>query len=110
MAVDPDLLNEAKIAEADLIEAEHATDVARAEFHRAVRRLHLDGASLRELATALGLSHQRVHQIVRGVPGGRPGSRAGETSAKPHSWPGSFRAHRREVRTLIGGPSRRLHR
>ena len=79
MAVDPDLLNEAKIAEADLIEAEHATDVARAEFHRAVRRLHLDGASLREIATALGLSHQRVHQIVEAA----GGSRRWRKSAKP---------------------------
>jgi hypothetical protein len=42
-----------------------------AEFHHAVRRLHLSGASLRELAGALGLSHQRVHQIVESAGGSR---------------------------------------
>jgi hypothetical protein len=44
--------------------------------HRAVRRLHLSGASLRELGAALHLSHQRVHQIVesaRGAPMGKAG-------------------------------------
>lgn len=40
------------------------TERARAGFHRAVRHLHVDGAPLREIADALGLSHQRVHQIV----------------------------------------------
>src|ERR1017187_6699908 len=48
----------------DLIEAEHDAEIARAGFHRAVRRLHLNGGSLREIAPTLGLSHQRVHQIV----------------------------------------------
>lgn len=37
---------------------------ARSAFHRAVRHLYVDGAPLREIAEALGLSHQRVHQIV----------------------------------------------
>ena len=45
--------------------------MARAEFHRAVRRLHLHGSSLRELAANLGLSHQRVHQIVEEAGGSR---------------------------------------
>ena len=76
MALDPDLLNEAKIAEADLVEAERAAESARAEFNRAVRRLHLAGASLREIATALSLSHQRVHQIVKGAGSAGPGARS----------------------------------
>lgn len=66
-----DLLAAARQAQERLIEAEHDADVARAEFHRAVRRLHLHGGSLRELAPALGLSHQRVHQIVESAGGSR---------------------------------------
>src|SRR5260370_31413615 len=40
----------------------------RAEYHQAIRRLHAAGASMREIADELGLSHQRVHQIVNGGP------------------------------------------
>ena len=54
-----------------LIDAERDAETARADFHRAVRRLHLHGASLRELAASLGLSHQRVHQIVESAGGSR---------------------------------------
>src|SRR5262249_49402233 len=64
MPLDADLLNQAKTAEARVIDAEQAAEIARAEFHGTVRRLQLAGASLREIAEALGLSHQRVHQIV----------------------------------------------
>ncbi len=71
MPVAAELLAEAKAAEARVIEAEHAAEVARADFHRAVRRLQLAGASLREIASALGLSHQRIHQIVEAAGGGR---------------------------------------
>jgi len=39
-------------------------DRARIDLHHAIRRLHAAGGSLREIAEALGLSHQRVHQIV----------------------------------------------
>lgn len=102
MALDPDLLSEAKIAEADLVEAEHAAEVARAEFNRAVRRLHLAGASLREIATALGLSHQRVHQIVEAAGGSRRW-RKGAKTLRPG--PCSFCGRTAEqVKTLIAGP------
>jgi len=101
MAVDPDLLNEAKIAEAELIEAEHAADVARAEFNRAVRRLQLAGASLREVADALGLSYQRVHQIVKAA----GGSRRWRKAKIPRPGPCSFCGRTAEkVKTLIAGP------
>jgi hypothetical protein len=69
--MDDELLALAQQAQADLVEAEHAAEMAKAQFHRAVRRLHLRGASLRELAAALNLSHQRVHQIVETAGGGR---------------------------------------
>ena len=102
MALDPDLLNEAKIAEADLVEADHAAEVARAEFNRAVRRLHLAGASLREIATALGLSHQRVHQIVEAAGGSRRWRKGGKV---PRPGPCSFCGRTAEkVKTLIAGP------
>jgi hypothetical protein len=71
MAIDADLLSAARAAEARLVDAERAADVARAEFRHAVRRLHLAGGSLREIADALGLSHQRIHQIVEEAGGGR---------------------------------------
>jgi ClpX C4-type zinc finger len=102
MAIEQDLLSEAKIAEADLVEAEHAAEVARAEFHRAVRRLHLAGASLREIATALGLSHQRVHQIVEAAGGSR---RWRKGTKVPRPGPCSFCGLTAEaVKTLIAGP------
>lgn len=100
--MDAELLAAARQAQEQLIEADHAAELAKAEFHRAVRRLHLSGASLRELATALHLSHQRVHQIVETAGGGRRWRRRGQLS------PGlacSFcgRAQRKS-RKLVAGP------
>jgi ribosome-binding protein aMBF1 (putative translation factor) len=69
--MDQELLAQARLAGERLIEAEHDADVARADFHRAVRRLHLSGASLRQLASELKLSHQRIHQIVEEAGGAR---------------------------------------
>lgn len=71
MPIDADLLSQARAAEARVIDAEHNAEVARADFHRAVRRLQIEGGSLREIAAALSLSHQRVHQIVEGAGGTR---------------------------------------
>ena len=36
----------------------------RVAYHREIVKLHRSGASLREIADGLGMSHQRVHQIV----------------------------------------------
>lgn len=36
----------------------------RQRYHREIMKLHRSGASLREIAEGLGMSHQRVHQIV----------------------------------------------
>jgi hypothetical protein len=69
--MDEELLAEARRAQERLIDAERDAEVARAEFNRTVRRLQLHGSSLRELAAALGLSHQRVHQIVEAAGGSR---------------------------------------
>jgi hypothetical protein len=50
-------------------EYEGALDEAeskRAEYHRAIKKMHLAGVPLRDIAEQLGISHQRVHQIVTG--------------------------------------------
>lgn len=67
--MDDKLLGEARQAQERLINAEHDAEVACAELHRAVRRLHVGGSSLRDIAAALGLGHQRVHQIVEAAYG-----------------------------------------
>ena len=64
-----ELLEAAKSSSTALDEAERQALLARAEYHHAVRRLHLAGASLREIAESLALSHQRVQQIVSGAGG-----------------------------------------
>jgi hypothetical protein len=69
MPLEPELLQKAQDAGAELAELERQTSLARAEYHTAVRRLHLGGGSLREIAPALALSHQRVQQIVSGAGG-----------------------------------------
>jgi hypothetical protein len=107
MSVDAELLEAARAAEARLIDAERAADIARADFHHAVRRLQLAGGSLREIAEALGLSHQRVHQIVEGAGGARPWRHvvrrgAGEPGMMLEcSFCGK---HQKQVRKLIAGP------
>jgi ClpX C4-type zinc finger len=64
MGLDRELLHEAQAARERLAVSQHAAERARADYHLAVRRLHAAGGSLREIAEALRLSHQRVHQIV----------------------------------------------
>ena len=65
----PELLDKARIARADVEEADRRALLSRAEYHTAIRRLHLAGGSVREVAQALSLSHQRVQQIVQGAGG-----------------------------------------
>ena len=69
MTLNPELLTRARAARADLDEAERRALLLRAEYHTAIRRLHLAGASVREVAQAISLSHQRVQQIVQGAGG-----------------------------------------
>jgi hypothetical protein len=64
VVMDRELLDKAKAAGSELAEAERQALLTRAEYHTAIRRLHLAGGSLREIAEALSLSHQRVQQIV----------------------------------------------
>jgi hypothetical protein len=64
MMLNEPLLEKAKAAGATVTAVDRDALLARAEYHAAVRRLHLAGGSLREIAEALGMSHQRVQQIV----------------------------------------------
>jgi hypothetical protein len=55
-------------------EYESALDDAetrRSAYHKAIRKLYLSGVPLREIASQLGMSHQRVHQIVGDEPSSR---------------------------------------
>lgn len=100
--VDEGLLARAKEADERLIDAERNVEIARAEFHQAVRRLHLHGASLRELADALQLSHQRIHQIVEAAGGARRWRRRERT---PPELSCSFCGRmQRKTRKLVAGP------
>jgi hypothetical protein len=103
MALDAALLSAARAAETRMIDAEHLAETARAEFHRTVRRLQLEGGSLREIAEALGLSHQRVHQIVEAAGGSRRWRhhRGGDLDLLSCSFCG---ASRKRVKVLVGGP------
>jgi len=54
MPLDSGLLGQARTAKARAIDTERDAEVARAEFHRAIRRLQLAGGSLREIAEEFG--------------------------------------------------------
>jgi ClpA/ClpB-like protein len=64
VALDGQLLDEAKGLRDRLLDLQHEEERTRADYQHAIRRLHAQGGSLREIADELGLSHQRVHQIV----------------------------------------------
>lgn len=64
MTLDEEILAEVEAARDRLDGLEDQAYEARARFHQAVRRLHAAGGSMREIATALAMSHQRVHQII----------------------------------------------
>lgn len=64
MTLDEDLLAAARRAGTASAAAQDQADIAKAVYHHAVLRLHRAGGSMREIAEALTMSHQRVHQIV----------------------------------------------
>ena len=105
MVLDRDLLDQAESAARDLANAERQALLSRAEYHTALRRLHLGGASLREIAEALSLSHQRVQQIVTAA-GGSWWSRVWRmrnvTRDAVCTWCGRPPS---EVKKLIAGPN-----
>ena len=64
MSLDEQVLHDVETTRIRLEALEDQAYEARAAFHSAIRRLHASGGSMREIATALGMSHQRVHQII----------------------------------------------
>jgi ribosomal protein S14 len=64
MGLDQKLVREAGRAKEQLAVAQHAAYRAKVDYHQAIRRLHAAGGSLREIAEALRMTHQRVHQII----------------------------------------------
>src|SRR5215470_14764290 len=104
MTIDDQLLKTARAAGAQLAESERHALLARAEYHTAIRRLHLGGGSLREIAQALSLSHQRVQQIVDDA-GGSWWQRVWRTRNVKRDAVCSFCGHPpSEVAKLIAGP------
>ena len=79
--LDPELLKQAQAERDRLHELQHDVERARSDYHHTIRRLSASGASLREIAEGLGLSHQRVHQIVDAPTGEVP---------PPFPFPGMF--------------------
>lgn len=120
MTLNRESLHAATIARDALMEREHEAERARVDYHHAIRRLHADGGSLREIAEALSMSHQRVHQIVDpgdgpprgrgpggpGGPGGGPGRGPGPRHPRhdgPYGPPGPGAMHRlrRRMKDLV---------
>ncbi|MET9022839.1 ClpX C4-type zinc finger protein [Actinopolymorpha sp. NPDC004070] len=64
MTLDEELLAKARTARERLVSLQHDAEIAQADYHYAIRVLHAGGGSMREIADALDLSHQRVHQVV----------------------------------------------
>lgn len=99
MALDQELLREARQARDRAFDLQYGADQAQVGYQHAIRRLHAAGASLREIAQALGLSYQRVHQIVD------PGSGKGAVKECQTDLACSFcGAARRQVHKLVAGP------
>jgi hypothetical protein len=105
MVLDDSLLTRAKDAGSKAAEADRAALLARADYHTAIRRLHLAGGSLREIAEALTLSHQRVQQIVDAA-GGTWWRRVWRTRSVKRDAACTFCARPpSEVKKLVAGPN-----
>lgn len=75
MPLDERLLSKALAQRDRLLALRDEGERAQAELHRTMRRMHAAGTPLRELAEAIGMSHQRVHQIVDETTSRRRGPR-----------------------------------
>jgi hypothetical protein len=99
MPLDREVLRQAREARDRAFDLQYGADQAQVEYQHAIRRLHGTGASLREIAEALGLSYQRVHQIVD------RGSGKGAVKECQRDRACSFcGAAQRQVRRLVAGP------
>src|SRR5437870_13265483 len=109
MPIDDALLRRATEARDHAEELQREASRSRLAFHEAVCDLHRAGGSLREIAEALDLSHQRVHQIVES-PGGRGvwarlwGRRASALRPQGPASCSFCGVHQFETRKLVAGP------
>src|SRR5207245_1479406 len=108
MTLDEKLLREARTIRDKLIELQFEADRTQVAYQHSIRTLHAAGGSMREIADALGLSHQRVHQIVDAVAGKaaikQSGRRRNKFKGDPSlqcSFCGSYQS---DVPKLIAGP------
>ena len=92
----------ARLAKERVELAETALQAAKADYQRALYRLYIEGASLREIGDALELSHQRVHQLI----GARPRSwwSRRRPAAEPDRACTFCGRGPKQARRLIGGP------
>jgi len=104
MTISKQLLEKALAAGAKLTDAERQVELARIEYHAIVRRMHLAGGSLRDIAHSLELSHQRVQQMV-GNAGGSWWHRVWRSRNAKHNLICTFcQRPDNEVAKLIAGP------
>jgi ClpX C4-type zinc finger len=104
MPVDRNLLAEAVAAAGRVAGLEDRIEEAKAEYRQKVRRLHLAGASMREVAEALGMSHQRIHQIIE-EGGVRRWRRRREEEPADQRLCSFCGREQRQVRKLVAGPN-----
>jgi hypothetical protein len=103
LALDQDLLDQARGALHRIATAEHDLAHARADLEHALRRLQLAGGSVRSIGKTIGLSHQRVQQLIDATEDGRGWKRRGRSSSELMcTFCGRNQA---TARKLIAGPS-----
>jgi ClpX C4-type zinc finger len=101
--LDESLLAVAREAALRRAEAEALHTTAKATEQLAIRRLQLAGGSVREIAKALGYSHQRIQQMIDAVDDGRGWKRKGKA---PDMLICSFcQKTQKSVAKLIAGPN-----
>jgi ClpX C4-type zinc finger len=100
--LDAELLRRVRIAAIRVAEAERALTVAKADFALAVRMLNLAGGSVRSIAKAVGVSHQRIAQLIDSAEDGRGWKRRSKSGVLLQC---SFcNRHQSDVLKLIAGP------
>jgi hypothetical protein len=104
MGLEPELVREVERAKEQLAVSQHAAYRAKVDYHQAIRRLHAAGGSLREIAEALRMSHQRVHQIIEEA--AEPTRRRWRREPQRLPGPCSFCGRPYDVcATMIAGPN-----
>jgi ClpX C4-type zinc finger len=96
------MLSRVRTAAIGVAEAERALTVAKADFALTVRMLNLAGGSVRSIAKAMGVSHQRIAQLIESAEDGRGWKRRSKSGLLLRC---SFCGrHQADVLKLIAGP------